>query len=95
MRDFLIVVGFAMLMAIVFSTATAGTIFFFRRRMDAASWNVTATAGAWAASVCVIILSQGLVTATAATILVPSLLIFVSIAAVWNAIRFLRRMWRQ
>jgi len=93
MRGFLIVIGFAMLAAIVFSVATAGTIFFSRRRMDAASWNVTATVAAWAASVCVIVLSQGLMSHKTANILVPSLLIFVSLAAVWKGIHFLRRIW--
>ena len=92
MRVFLIVVGFAMIAAVVFSAATAGTIFFFRRRMDAASWNVTATAGAWAASVCVVVLSPGLMSNKAATIVVPLLLILVSIAAVWNGIHLLRRL---
>jgi hypothetical protein len=93
MRGFLIVIGFAMLAAIVFSVATAGTIFFPRRRMDAASWNVTATVAAWAASVCVIVLSQGLMSHKTANILVPSLLILVSLAAAWKGIHFLRRIW--
>jgi Na+/melibiose symporter-like transporter len=92
MRGFLIVIGFAMLAAIVFSVATAGTIFFSRRRMDAASWNVTATVAAWA-SVCVIVLSQGLMSHKTANILVPSLLILVSLAAAWKGIHFLRRIW--
>jgi hypothetical protein len=93
MRGFLIVIVFAALAAIVFSVATAGTIFFFRRRMDAASWNLTATVGAWAASVCVIVLSQGLISQKIASILIPSLLVLVSLAAVWNGIYFLRRIW--
>ena len=93
MRGLLIVIGFAMLAAIVFSVATAGTIFFFRRRMDADSWNIATTIGVWAASVCVIVLSQGLMSHKTANILVPSLLIVVSLAALWKAIHFLRRIW--
>jgi Na+/melibiose symporter-like transporter len=93
MRNFLIVLGFAVLAGTVFSAATAGTIFFFRRRMDAASWIISATAGSWAVAVCVIVLSQGLVSPETANVLVPVLLIVVSIAALWNSVHFLRRIW--
>jgi hypothetical protein len=61
--------------------------------MDGPSWNISATAGAWAACVLVIVLSQGLMSAKTADVLVPSLLILGSVAAIWNGLHWLRRTW--
>ena len=83
---------FSLFAGAIFGGAVIGTAFFFRQNIDSPTWLLAATAGIWVTSVFVIILFQNLAPPGTARILVPALLILLSIIAIWNSIRMIRRM---